>query len=100
MVGLGLEGAIAIAQQGGKRGAGFVGNSQVELTVAVEIPGSDRARVSPRAEVRLGPERTVTVAEQDGDSGGAEVPRRQIELAVAVEIGNRDGLGIGVGREV
>ena len=64
----------------------MVRHGQIDSSVAVEVPGHDRARnVSDRI-VDGGLERPVSVAHQDRDVAGVGIRDGQVELPVAAEI--------------
>ncbi len=96
------EGAVAEAAQDahsepGERRHAAVRRDQVELPVAVEVPGDDPERRDVHRVVGGAPEASVAVAEQYRDAvlGGRRrrgaVGQGEIDVAVVVEIGRRDG---------
>ena len=96
VVGLGLEGAVAPAQQHRDApGIEGVGRDEVDLAITVDVTDRNPVRVQPDRVVCLGLEAAVALAQQHRDAprvGG--IGRDEVELAVAVDVGGHDRVGI------
>ena len=94
------EAPVAVAEQQ-RIGAVVVGRDQVELPVAVEIPG-DHAPANvigggAGRVILMRPERAVAVAEQHGDALRAVVGDGSVELPVAIQVREHQELRMGAG---
>ncbi len=83
---LGLERAVAIAQQHADRASAFVGGDNVELAVAVQVRHRDRRRARSDREGLLRREGAVPVAQQHADRVVAVVGGDDVLFAVAGQV--------------
>ena len=87
---LGLEGAVAVAQQHRDACWNHIGHGQVGIAVAVEVADDDGFGGRARGEGLLGLEGAIAVAQKHRHRSGGVIGDGQVGLAIAVEISDRD----------
>ena len=89
-----VKGAVADPEQHRDLAGELVGDHDIVVIVAVEVPHSDRNRIEPGEHGKLPDEPTEAVADQDRDGILAPVGDHQVIVSVAVEVPDRDRLRI------